>query len=190
MTENTPGAFAERLTAPWWSWLVVPAVAGAVAAEVATTMAVTGTAVATLVALLALGFGWLAWLSRVRLVITPAGADSVLQIDDARLPIRHLTSAEPLSPDQVRAALGPSLHPYAFVVHRPWINRGLLIRLDDPDDPTPYVIVSTRHPDQLATALGLPNLGLPNLGLPNPDLSDPSQPASTSEPELAEREEA
>lgn len=33
----------------------------------------------------------------------------------------------------------------------------VLLVLDDPDDPTPYWLVSARHPEKLITALGLEN---------------------------------
>ena len=46
-----------------------------------------------------------------------------------------------------------TLDPGAFVAHRAWIGPMALIVLDDPDDPTPYWLVSTRHPDRVLSAL-------------------------------------
>jgi hypothetical protein len=43
--------------------------------------------------------------------------------------------------------------PAAFVSIRPWIGPGVQVWLDDADDPTPYWIVSSRHPDRLVTAV-------------------------------------
>ena len=43
----------------------------------------------------------------------------------------------------------------AFVAIRPWIGPGVQIILDDPDDPTPYWVVSTRHPRRLMAAMGV-----------------------------------
>ena len=52
------------------------------------------------------------------------------------------------------SACGPKkLDPAAFVAHRAWIGPMVLAVLDDPDDPTPYWLVSTRHPDQVLAAL-------------------------------------
>jgi len=58
-----------------------------------------------------------------------------------------------LDPAQKRAALGAQADPLAFVVLRPWIRGAVLVVLDDPADPTPYWVVSTRHPERLVRAL-------------------------------------
>jgi hypothetical protein len=44
----------------------------------------------------------------------------------------------------------------AFVVQRPWVRGTVRIYLDDPDDPTPYWVVSSRRPQALLAALDLP----------------------------------
>ncbi|MGW9267500.1 DUF3093 family protein, partial [Gordonia terrae] len=41
------------------------------------------------------------------------------------------------------------------LVHRSWVKTMVLIVLDDPDDPTPYWLVSTRRPAELLAALGI-----------------------------------
>ena len=51
------------------------------------------------------------------------------------------------------AALGRQLDPAAYVVHRAWVGPMVLLVLDDPDDPTPYWLVSCRHPDRVLSAL-------------------------------------
>lgn len=70
----------------------------------------------------------------------------------------HLASAflgevEPLDPEQYRHRLGAGADVRAHLVTRPFLNRGVLVRVDDPDDPTPYWLVSSRRPDKLAAAL-------------------------------------
>ena len=52
-----------------------------------------------------------------------------------------------------REALGVGAHPLAFVVQRPWIGTAVQVLLDDPANPTPYWVVSTRRPVELTTAL-------------------------------------
>jgi len=52
-----------------------------------------------------------------------------------------------------REALGVGAHPLAFVIQRPWIGPAVQVLLDDPADPTPFWVISTRHPVELATAL-------------------------------------
>ena len=43
--------------------------------------------------------------------------------------------------------------PLAFVVQRPWVPGAVQIVLDDPADPTPFWVVSSRHPVRLAEAI-------------------------------------
>ena len=38
-------------------------------------------------------------------------------------------------------------------MHRAWVGPMVLLVLDDPDDPTPYWLVSCRHPDRVLAAL-------------------------------------
>ena len=52
-----------------------------------------------------------------------------------------------------RELLGVGADPLAFVVQRPWMPGAVQVELDDPADPTPYWVVSSRHPVELATAL-------------------------------------
>ena len=57
----------------------------------------------------------------------------------------HLPHAE-VPRSAKSAALGRQLDPAAYVVHRAWVGPMVLLVLDDPDDPTPYWLVSCRHP--------------------------------------------
>jgi hypothetical protein len=41
----------------------------------------------------------------------------------------------------------------AYLCLRGWISPVVRVELDDPDDPTPYWLVSTRRPAQLVAAL-------------------------------------
>jgi hypothetical protein len=61
-------------------------------------------------------------------------------------------SAE-VAPSAKSAALGRQLDPAAFVLHRAWVGPMILVVLDDPDDPTPYWLVSCRHPERVLSAL-------------------------------------
>ena len=52
-----------------------------------------------------------------------------------------------------QAAMGRQLDPEAFVVHRGYIPTMVIVVLDDPLDPTPYWLISTRDPEGPAAAL-------------------------------------
>lgn len=89
------------------------------------------------------------WLGRIRVAVS----DGELWVDDARLPVRFIAEVVPLDATGKRELLGPSAHPLAFIVQRPWLSGVVQVVLNDPDDPTPYWVVSTRHPTKLAAAL-------------------------------------
>jgi Protein of unknown function (DUF3093) len=147
-TTAAPRPYAERLGVPWWSWL--PALLGGVvlAAEI-------GIGATELP-------GWLPFavvLPLILAVMVAAGrtriavTDAEFLVDDARLPVAVVGDVVALDADGKREVLGVGAHPLAFVVQRPWIGGAVQVLLDDPADPTPYWVVSTRHPVELATVL-------------------------------------
>ena len=89
------------------------------------------------------------WLGRVRVAVV----DDELRVDDARLPVRFVADAVPIDAAGKRELLGPSADPLAFVVQRPWIGGAVQVLLDDPADPTPYWVISSRDPVRLAGAV-------------------------------------
>jgi hypothetical protein len=138
----------ERLWVPWWWWAGALAVALLLAAEVHPGGGGVLAALPFAVALVVVG-GLLWWLGRLRVRV----ADGQLFVDDARLPLAVVAAAEPLDARAKSRALGRDLDPLAFVVHRPWVAGAVLVVLDDPDDPTPYWVVSSRRPAELARAV-------------------------------------
>ncbi|WP_425569813.1 DUF3093 domain-containing protein [Rhodococcus olei] len=135
----------------WW-WAAGLVVAGLLAAEV--NMGAPGLiAWLPYVLLLPLPAWGLVWLSRMRVEVVP-GAPGELRVGRAHLPVDVISRVAVVPPSAKSAALGRQLDPAAFVQNRTWIKPMLLIVLDDPDDPTPYWLVSTRRPHDLAAALG------------------------------------
>ncbi|MEH1164544.1 DUF3093 domain-containing protein [Micromonospora sp. CPCC 205539] len=141
-------AYAERLALPWWLWLAGLVAAALVAVEI--WMGASGVRAwlpfAVLLPVTAVGL-W--WLGRIRLAVT----DAELRVDDARLPVRFVADVVPLDAAGRREVLGVGADPLAFVVQRPWVGGAVQVVLDDPADPTPFWVVSTRHPVELAEAV-------------------------------------
>lgn len=79
-----------------------------------------------------------------------------LHAGEASLPMSVVSRSLPVPPSARSAAMGRQLDPAAFLYHRPWIPSMAMLVLDDPDDPTPYWLVSTNEPEQLLDALGTP----------------------------------
>ncbi len=138
----------ERLRVPWWLWLPALGLAALLAAEVYLGAPGLRTWVpyAILLPLTALGL----WrLGRLRVAVE----DGELRVDDARLPVRFVAGVTVLGVAEKRLLLGTAAHPHAFVVQRPWVRGAVQIHLDDPADPTPYWVVSSRRPAALAAAV-------------------------------------
>ena len=149
--QGSPGAspdYRERLWASWWTWPLPLVMAGLLAAEVH--MGYPGIrAWLPYVVLLPIAVAVPLWLGRTKIEIT--GGE--LWVGDAHLPLRFVDEVDEVPAAEKRRALGPDLDPAAFVVHRPWAPKAVRIWLDDENDPTPYWVVSTRRPEQLAAAL-------------------------------------
>ncbi|MEN5072441.1 DUF3093 domain-containing protein [Isoptericola cucumis] len=81
-------------------------------------------------------------------------SDGALRAGRARVPLDVLDEVTPMaSPAEMRTALGPALDARAYVCLRAWARTGVQVELHDPLDPTPYWLVSTRRPAELAAAL-------------------------------------
>ena len=144
--------YRERLWVPWWWWPLGFGVAALIAKEV-------NMGVRTLppwlpyVVLGAVAAGVLLWLGRVEVRVVQAGPDVELWAGQAHLPASVVSRTAEIPRTAKSAALGRQLDPAAFVLHRGWVGPLVLLVLDDPDDPTPYWLVSARHPGRVLSAL-------------------------------------
>ncbi|MGN6473328.1 MAG: DUF3093 family protein, partial [Mycobacteriales bacterium] len=66
--------------------------------------------------------------------------------------VTALTSITPLDREAARLQLGPKADPAATTVVRGWIGPAVMVRLSNPQ-PVPYWLISTRRPEELATAI-------------------------------------
>ncbi|MEU4149494.1 DUF3093 domain-containing protein [Streptomyces sp. NPDC026659] len=139
--------YEERLTAPrsWWliSFLVgvsfalillpfgvLPLLGGLVG----------GTAAA---AVMASAYGS----QRIRLV-----GDSLIA-GEAKIPVSALGASEVLDAEEARAWRTYKADVRAFLLLRAYIPTALRVEVTDPEDPTPYLYLSTREPERLAAAI-------------------------------------
>ena len=141
-------SYQERLHVPlrWW----VQATMFLATVWLALTVAMPGWMAWTASAALLAGvFGIFAWLGSARVEVR----DGTLHAGPASIPLAHVAGAEPLDKEETRRVHGVDADARAFLVTRPYISRSVKITLDDPADPTPYWLVSSRHPRRLAAAL-------------------------------------
>lgn len=71
----------------------------------------------------------------------------------ARMPREVVAAASGFEGAQATAERGTRLDARAWLLLRGWIPGVVRVQLDDPSDPTPYWLVSSRKPAQLAAAL-------------------------------------
>lgn len=71
----------------------------------------------------------------------------------AEIAVEHLGEIELLGADGLRRAIGPGVDARSFLLLRGWIHRGVRVEIVDPADPVPQWILTTRHPEKLATAI-------------------------------------
>ncbi len=75
--------------------------------------------------------------------------DGELRVRGAHIPLDEVSGAVALDAKTLRLVVGREGDPAAFVSIRPWIGPGVQLWVDDPEDPTPYWVISTRHPQQV-----------------------------------------
>ncbi|GJF09742.1 membrane protein [Mycolicibacterium cyprinidarum] len=144
--------YRERLRIPSWWWLPGLGLAALIAFEV-------NMGVRTLpnwlpfAVLLPVAAIVLLWLGRTELRVTRSGGETEVWISGAHLPVGVIDRSAKVPRSAKSSALGRQLDPAAYVVHRAWIGPMVLLVLDDPDDPTPYWLISARHPDKVLAAL-------------------------------------
>ncbi|ATL68872.1 DUF3093 domain-containing protein [Nocardia terpenica] len=155
-TPTTP-VYSERQWAPLWWW---PAGLGIITLLAATLhMGAPGVQSWLPYAVLLPIATWvLLWMGRNRVeVVSDADGTLELRTGKAHLPVTYVARAAAVPVSAKSAALGRQLDPAAYVQHRPWIGPMVLLVLDDPDDPTPYWLISTRRPEKVLAALGVPS---------------------------------
>jgi Protein of unknown function (DUF3093) len=140
--------YREPLRAPWWWYLVALAIAVLLAAEFHIAgLPLTDWLPYSILVPLAVAIVWGLGHSSLEL------ADGELRIRGAHVPLRYVSGAVALDRATLRRVVGREGDPAAFVSIRPWIGPGVQFWIDDPDDPTPYWIVSSRRPEQVVALL-------------------------------------
>ncbi len=140
--------YREQLRTPWWWYLIAAGVAWLLGVE----FHIAGLRVSgwILFGVLVAASAVIVWtFGRSRLEI----ADGEVRIRGAHLPLRYVSGAVALDARTLRRVIGREGDPAAFVSIRPWIGPGVQFWIDDEDDPTPYWVISSRHPDRVLRAL-------------------------------------
>ena len=78
---------------------------------------------------------------------------TTLTVGRASIPRSLLGRIDEIAKEQIFQERGPKLDPAAYKVFQGTVKTALKITIMDANDPTPYWILSTRKPAQLATVL-------------------------------------
>lgn len=138
--------YAERLTPSWWLWAAAVGLGlglGLILVPIGLTAAATVFLGSCLV--------FVALLARSTPTVGVDGSTVVAA--KARIPVELIGSVDVLDAAEMRRAHGPGLDARAFLCLRGWIPTGVRLHLVDPDDPTPYWVVSSRSPQAFARAV-------------------------------------
>jgi hypothetical protein len=139
--------FRERLTVPimWWvlAGLLALSVLLAVGAYLGPVWGI-GTALATMMVAAAI------FVSAAVVISIDARE---IRIGRASIEHAYIASSQALAAEEARQRAGVGADARAHLVLRPYVRTAVEITLDDPEDPVPYWLVSTRRPQQLAEAL-------------------------------------
>jgi hypothetical protein len=144
--------YRERLWVPWWWWPIGLGLSAVMATQI-------NMGVRHLpdwlpyAAMAVVAVGVLLWLGRIEVQVVSTGSDVELWAGQAHLPASVISRSAAVPRSAKSSALGRQLDPAAFVLHRNWVGPMVLVVLDDPDDPTPYWMVSCRNPERVLAAL-------------------------------------
>jgi len=143
-----PPIHRERLVPAWWAW----AIAAALVAMLAVAYGAALGAPAGWTLALMLGALTIVVLIRTSPVVELEA--SALRCGPAVLPRAAMDRVEVVDGAQVRILRGPGGDGRIYTALRPWSAPGaVLITLDDPQDPHPAWLISSRNPRALAAAL-------------------------------------
>jgi hypothetical protein len=146
--------YDERLHVPlrWWvqgTMLVATFwLAFIVALDPVVAWAASGVLLAATVVLL-LGYG----AARVRI------ENGTLLAGRARIDVTLLADPTPLDAEATRLLAGRDADARAYLLLRPYLKRSVRVSVIDHADPTPYWLVSTRRPQELADAIASARMG-------------------------------
>lgn len=144
--------YREQLWVPWWWWPLGFVGNGLMAYEVRLGLrSLPGWL--PFAVFFAITVAALLWLGRIQVRVVETSGEVELWVGEAHLPTGVIARSAEVPQSAKSAALGRQLDPAAYVVHRGWVGPMVLIVLDDPDDPTPYWLVSCRHPQRVLAAL-------------------------------------
>jgi len=73
-----------------------------------------------------------------------------LSIGKVQIPTKYIKNVTAIEKSAQQSEKGPKLHPAAYIRFQVGVQGLLKIELNDPSDPTPYWLISSRNPELVA----------------------------------------
>lgn len=77
-------------------------------------------------------------------------SSKTLSIGNVKIPTQYVKAITVVDPSAQQSEKGPKLNPSAYVRFQVGVKGLLKVELNDPNDPTPYWLISSRNPDLVA----------------------------------------
>lgn len=141
-------SFRERLVIPWDWWIrgLVVAVTIAWIVRVAANAQAAWFALVLSGALVGLA---LVQYSRTQIKVE----DNSLFAGRAQISREFVGTVTILDSESFHQLMGPQSNALAFMVTKPYVHTGVMVEITDPADRTPYWLIASRNPEELAAAL-------------------------------------
>ena len=139
--------FREKLTPPIWGWVALTGFCLMLAVSVS---AVFGDVIALIVfTILVILFIFIGYKFSPVIKVD----SEFIYANKAKLPLRIINKATPLSVSETTKIRGINADPKCFSATSPLINTSIRIDFEDKDDPHTYWLLSTRKPGELSRVL-------------------------------------
>lgn len=152
MTTETTIIYRERQWVPFYWWVLGAGLVALTTAQFALNRTIGWLIVPAI--LLSVLVAWvLIWLSSTVIrVEQDADGSRWLIAGQANLPADAVSRSLAVPESAKRNAMGRQLDPAAFVLSHGWVREMVMLVLDDPEDPTPYWLLSSKDPEALLRA--------------------------------------
>ena len=144
--------YSERQWVPAWWWIVGIAFAALLGAQMGNNRGFWWFAITFVLVSAVIAWFLLHLSSTVVKVERDTSGTRWLVVGEANLPHTVVTRSLAVPKSAKQNALGRQLDPAAYLIHHAWVDELALFVLDDPEDPTPYWLVSSKNPEKLLRA--------------------------------------
>ena len=85
--------------------------------------------------------------------LTISCSAEMLYVGKASIERKYISQVEALDAEAMRITRGPQADPAAYLALRFWVSTGVKVVINDPNDSTPYWLISTKAAKKLVEAL-------------------------------------